>query len=371
MSNETATPSQVLIVGTGLIGTSIGLALKSAGVQVWLDDRDAEALATAVARGAGERIADADLPDLIVVAVPPLAVAGVVADLLARYPDATVTDVCSVKAMPLARLRATVDDASRFVGSHPMAGRETSGPGAARADLFEDRLWAITASQDNPAERIADVQWLALTCGALVLALNPAAHDRAVALTSHTPQVLASVLAAQLATADPADVAVSGQGLRDATRLAASEPGLWSEILAGNAGEVAAIVRRIQSQLGDVADALDSAQARNAAGETQGVADLAPVRAVLELGNSGYRAVPDKHGGQAHEYELIPVVVADKPGELARLFAAAGHAGVNLEDVRIEHTVGRLRAIIELAVTPSAAPRLREELTTGGWQIRG
>ena len=371
MSNEVATPSQVLIVGTGLIGTSVGLALQAAGVQVWLDDRDAQACAIAVDRGAGERLSEASRPDLIVVAVPPLAVAGVVADLLARYPEATITDVCSVKALPLARLRATVDDVSRFVGSHPMAGRETSGPGAARADLFEDRMWAITASPDNPAERVADVQWLALTCGALVLALSPAAHDRAVALTSHTPQVLASVLAAQLATADPSDVAVSGQGLRDATRLAASEPGLWSEILAGNAGEVAAIVRRIQSQLGDVADALDSAQARNAAGEPQGTGDLASVRAVLELGNSGYRAVPDKHGGQAHSYELIPVVVADKPGELARLFAAAGHAGVNLEDVRIEHTVGRLRAIIELAVTPSVAPRLRAELTAGGWQIRG
>ena len=233
MSNEVATPSQVLIVGTGLIGTSVGLALQAAGVQVWLDDRDAQACAIAVDRGAGERLSEASRPDLIVVAVPPLAVAGVVADLLARYPEATITDVCSVKALPLARLRATVDDVSRFVGSHPMAGRETSGPGAARADLFEDRMWAITASPDNPAERVADVQWLALTCGALVLALSPAAHDRAVALTSHTPQVLASVLAAQLATADPSDVAVSGQGLRDATRLAASEPGLWSEIIAG------------------------------------------------------------------------------------------------------------------------------------------
>lgn len=371
MSDVVAPSGQVLIVGTGLIGTSVGLALRSAGSQVWLDDRDADALTTAITRGAGERITDDIRPELVVVAVPPLAVAGVVADVLARYPEATVTDVCSVKALPLARLRAMVDDVSRFVGSHPMAGRETSGPGAARADLFEDRIWAITANQDNPVERIADVERLALTCGAMVLALSPATHDRAVALTSHTPQLLASVLAAQLATADPTDVAVSGQGLRDATRLAASEPGLWSEILAGNAGEVAAIVRRIQSQLGDVADALDSAQASNAAGQTQGTEELAPVRAVLELGNSGYRALPDKHGGQAHEYELLPVVVADKPGELARLFAAAGDAGVNLEDVRIEHTVGRLRAIIELAVTPSAAPRLRDELATGGWQIRG
>ena len=368
MSADRERDRSVLVIGTGLIGASIGLALRSAGATVWLQDNDPVTCQHAIDRGAGVQLTPDAAPDLVVVAVPPRAIADVAADSLQRYPLATVTDVASVKAAPLARLHGLVADTSRFVGGHPMAGREVSGPAGARADLFEDRLWVITALEGAPADRVADVSWLARTCGSLVVELEASEHDRAVALTSHTPQILASLLAAQLADADPSDVAVSGQGLRDITRLADSGPELWSQIIGSNAPEIIAVLDRVAAELGDVRDALAE---QALVGESGSEAAIEPVRKVLERGNEGRRALPDKHGGTAHEYDVIPVVVDDKPGELARLFAAAGEAGVNLEDVRIEHTVGRLRAIIELDVSPATAPRLREVLAAGGWQVRG
>lgn len=370
-SRPGADDRQVLIVGTGLIGASVGLALTHAGVRVFLFDTDPTAVQTANIRGAGLPLSSTDEPDIVLIAVPPRSVAGVATSWMQRYPQATVTDVTSVKAAPLAALRALNSDTSRFVGGHPMAGRETSGPESARADLFEDRLWIVAGEPENSAARVDDVRWLARKCGALVIDLSPDAHDRAVALTSHTPQLVASVLAAQFADADPADVAVSGQGVRDTTRLAASDPDLWSDILAGNAAEVAVVVRRIQEQLGVVVDALietDKQGAQN--GDVLGEA-IDPVRAMLVKGNRGQQVLPDKHGGAAHTYEMIPVVVDDRPGQLAKLLATAGDAGVNLEDVRILHTVGRQTAVIELLVTPAAAAPLRAALALGDWQVRG
>ncbi len=368
MSVQEGESRSVLVIGTGLIGASIGLALRSAGVTVWLRDSDPDAQQQAVNRGAGHPLESGAVPSIVVVAVPPRAIADVAAQSLLSYPNATITDVASVKAAPLARLQGLASDTSRFVGGHPMAGREVSGPGGARADLFEDRLWVITADSQAPANRIADVEWLARTCGSMVVELEATEHDRAVALTSHTPQILASVLAAQLAQADPSDVAVSGQGLRDITRLADSGPELWAQIICSNAPEIIAVLDRVTAELTEVREAL-AEQARS--GYSDSGAGIEPVRRILERGNEGRRALPDKHGGEANRYEVIPVVVDDKPGELGRLFATAGEAGVNLEDVRIEHTVGRLRAIIELDVSPQTAPRLREVLSAGGWQIRG
>ena len=368
MTDDTVRSRAVLVIGTGLIGASVGLALREAGVTVWLSDADERARDHAIERGAGQPLEADSEPDVVVVAVPPRYVPEVSAAALHRYQDATVTDVASVKAAPLVRLRALTSDTTRFVGGHPMAGREVSGPAGARADLFEDRLWAITAGAGTDESRVADVRWLAQTCGSLVIELEATEHDRAVALTSHTPQILASVLAAQLAEADPSDVAFSGQGLRDTTRLADSGPELWTQIIGSNAPEIIAVLDRIDVDLREVRESLAS---QSLAEESGSAAAISPVRRILERGNEGRRVLPDKHGGKAHAYEVVPVVVDDRPGELARLFAAAGEAGVNLEDVRIEHTVGRLRAIIELDVSPESAPALRDVLAAGGWQIRG
>jgi prephenate dehydrogenase len=149
--------------------------------------------------------------------------------------------------------------------------------------------------------------------------------------------------------------------------LADSSADLWAEIIDSNAPEIVAVLDRLSDDL----DIVRAVLAERSLHDHDSATSLEPIRNVIERGNAGRAVLPDKHGGTAHVYESVPVVVADKPGELGRLFAAAGQAGVNLEDVRIEHTVGRLRAIIDLLVTPEHAVRLRQVLAEGGWQIRG
>ncbi len=357
-------PGSVLVIGAGLIGTSIGLALTEHGVAVSLEDRDPARADAASQMGAGSSGPASTDPDVVIISVPPTSVAKVAALALERFPHATVTDVASVKSLPLAELRALGADIERFVGGHPMAGREVSGPLAARGDLFEDRLWVLTPFDETSTSAVEAVEGVIAICGSIATVLHPQTHDHGVALTSHTPQLLASVLAAQLALANDDDLALAGQGLRDATRVAASDSDLWADILHANAAEVAIVIDRIASDLEAVAQDL-TAQSR------LGMSANPAVRSVLERGNEGYSRLPDKHGGAALDYVTIPVVVADKPGELGRLFAAAGSAGVNLEDVRIEHTVGRLTAVIELSVRPAAVYDLRAAVAAGGWRVRG
>ena len=347
----------VLVVGSGLLGASVGLALRRAGVQVWLDDVDADVLAEAVARGAGEPwTPDREEPRVIVVAVPPASAGAVMAKAMS-YGAATVTDVTSVKAAPLAAAVEAGGDPSRLVGGHPMAGREMSGPGAARMDLFDDRPWVLTPLSQTAPERVQQVIDLVRTCGAVPFVMDPVAHDDAVALTSHAPQVISSLLAARLLEADAQAVSVSGQGLRDMTRIAGSDAGLWQEILAANAGSVADVLEAFGDDLQRVvADLRDG--------------DGADVRRVLTSGAQGRERVPGKHGDAATAYDVVTAIVKDEPGELARLFVAAGELGVNLEDVRIDHVLGKPSGLIELSVRPDVSGRLREGLVDLGFDVR-
>ena len=202
-------------------------------------------------------------------------------------------------------------DSSRFVPGHPLAGREVSGPGAARADLFADRVWAFTPTPSTDPERVANVADLVATLGAVPVVTTAVAHDRAVALTSHTPQVVASLVAAGLKPLGDVEVRLSGQGLRDVTRLAASDPDLWTEILTSNAAPVAEALGGLIDRLAEVRDGLVAGEA-------------ARVRSALADGVDGHRKVPGKHGSAPVAYAVVPVVVADRPGELGRLFADAG-----------------------------------------------
>jgi len=157
----------VEVIGTGLIGTSVGLAATAAGARVLLRDADAEHLALAVARGAGApALESAGEPDVVVVAVPPSAVAEVVVEALRRHPGATVTDVCSVKAPVVAAVAASGVTLDRYVPGHPMAGREASGPEAASADLFRGRAWLISPDSQSEPDHVAKVVALAESLGA-------------------------------------------------------------------------------------------------------------------------------------------------------------------------------------------------------------
>lgn len=345
----------VLVVGSGLLGASIGLALRRAGVQVWLDDVDPGAVAEAVGRGAGEPWSPgAGDPRLVVVAVPP-ASAGQAMARAGAFADATVTDVTSVKAEPLAAARAAGADAARLVGGHPMAGRETSGAAAARHDLFDDRVWVVTPLAESDPERVEAVRDLVVTCGAVPVVMAPEDHDRAVALTSHAPQLLSSLLAARLLDADPEAVAVSGQGLRDMTRIAASDPGLWQSILDANADSVADVLEAFAHDLDTVIGRLRRHD---------------DVSEALARGVQGRQRIPGKHGAAATAYDVVPVIIRDEPGELGRLFQAAGTLDVNLEDVRIDHVLGKPSGLVEISVRPEATGRLVEGLGALGFDVR-
>lgn len=346
---------RLLVVGTGLVGTSLALAARAAGHEVALADLDPAHLALARELVGDQPVGDAE-PDIVAVAVPPSATAAVMAEALAAHPAATVTDVCSVKAPVLETLAASGADLARVVAGHPMAGRETSGPAAASAELFHGRPWLLTPTAQTDPARLAQVERLVADTGAVARVIAADDHDRAVALTSHTPQVVASLMAARLADADGELIAVAGQGLRDVVRIAQSDPGLWADILTTNADEVVPVLDAVAADLDRVRGSLR-------AGGT------AEVVRVMGAGNEGSARLPAKHGGSPAQYVDVPVEVSDTPGALGRLFLAAGGAGINLEDVRIEHTVGRLTAIAHLHVLPAAAADLRSALAHSGWRV--
>ena len=354
-----AVQGPVLIVGTGLIGTSVALSLRRAGVEVLLSDLDEENLRIAREAGAGRMLESDDVPGLVVAAVPPRLVPGVLAQASVDYPHATLTDVASVKAGVVREAIRLGADETRLVGGHPMAGREVSGSAGARKDLFDGRLWVITPLVGSGAEHVERVRGLAETCGAVPVEMELAEHDAAVALVSHAPQVLSSALAAQLLASRPEFVGIAGQGLRDMTRIAASNVDMWSDILSANAGPVVQV-------LDEVIATLDRMRAALLAGES-GDPD---VRAALEAGVSGQSLIPGKHGAAPSTFREITVLLADRPGELGRLFSAVGVAQVNLEDIRIEHVLGRPSGLVALYVQPDVAARLVEALQALSFDVR-
>ncbi|MCK5929445.1 MAG: prephenate dehydrogenase/arogenate dehydrogenase family protein, partial [Nocardioides sp.] len=188
----------VLVVGTGLLGTSVGLACRRSGLEVLLSDLAVEHVRTASGMGAGRPLAEVDSPQLVVVAVPPDHLGTAVAAALEAHPDAVVTDVGSVKTGPW---RAVADSAAseRYVGGHPMAGSERSGPLAASASLFDGRPWAITPHAESRPAAVEVVEDLVRLCGGVPVWLTPEEHDRAVARTSHVPHLLSVLAAARLA----------------------------------------------------------------------------------------------------------------------------------------------------------------------------
>ena len=351
----------VRIVGAGLLGVSIGLALRQKDVDVILADSSPSTVTLAVDYGAGRRAQPGDEPDLIVVCVPPDVTAAVVAAELAAYPNALVTDVASVKLGPLTELLEAGADVSRYIGSHPMAGRERGGAASARADIFLGRPWVIAGHGGITYRRANPVENLALDLGAIPIEMDAAEHDRSVALVSHVPQVVASLLAARLRGATDAAVGLAGAGLRDTTRIAASAPELWVQILGANAGSVAGILKDLRGDLDAVISALDDV---DAPGSRRAIATT------LANGNDGVARIPGKHGTAKH-FAQLTVMVDDKPGELARLLTEIGELGVNMEDLRLEHSPKAQIGLAEIAVLPEAEETLARELGARGWKIAG
>lgn len=369
-------PASAVIIGTGLIGTSVALALRQHGTAVWLADADPASAKLAAGLGAGQLLpgqaGSGDQPagvggppggaDIAVLAVPPAAVAPVLAQAQRRRLARCYTDVASVKELPLRGAAELGCDLTMFVGGHPMSGRERSGPAAARADLFTGRPWVICpAPQAKPACVLA-VDRLARACGAIAVQMTAAEHDRWVALVSHAPHLVAAAMAAQCQQAPAAALSLAGPGLRDVIRIAEGDPDLWTEILAANAVPVREVIGAVARWLRSAADTL--------AGLADGKPDARErLTAMLDAGRIGAGRVPGKHGRPAPDYVVVQVVIGDEPGELARVFTAAGEAGINVEDVRIEHSPGLPVGVAELYVRQDAAGRLAVALAARGWPV--
>ncbi|GDY68270.1 prephenate dehydrogenase [Streptomyces avermitilis] len=244
------------VVGTGLIGTSVALAASRRGVTVHLLDRDESAARTAAALGAGLPGPPPHPVDLAVIAVPPSAAAPVLAEAQARRLALSYTDVASVKAPAQREILAGVPDPRRYIGGHPLAGRERSGPLAARADLFRGRAWVLTPTRLTSKTAFDRALDLIALCGAEPRVMRARTHDDAVALTSHAPHLVASLMAARLSEGPPEAAHLAGQGLRDVTRIARGDSCLWSDIVESNAAAVADILTQIQEDLGAVLAAL-------------------------------------------------------------------------------------------------------------------
>lgn len=352
MASELTGP--IHVIGTGLLGTSIGLAARARGVPVWLSDANPEHLRTAISLGAGELPPTDGVAQLVVVAVPPLNIAEVVLEALAT--GAVVTDIGSVKALPLDQVSDQASEAAlaRYVGSHPMAGSERSGPLAASAALFDGRPWAVTPHVHADLDAVRLVESLVALCGATSVRLTPVEHDLAVARTSHLPHLLAVLAASQLTEAVPDHLSLSGQGVRDVTRVAAGDPDLYGQIIRANSPAVGDLLRDVRRQLDELIAAVDEPSPD----------DLVEI---LNRGVAGTQVIPGKHGGPSLETGAVYVLVPDHPGELARLFGDIGEIGVNVEDLRIDHDPGRPAGLVELVVEAGAAERLRAALEDRKW----
>ena len=342
--------SHVRIVGSGLIGTSIGLALTAKGVLVTMVDIDGKASKLAQDLMGGEP--PQSKADITIVASPISTISQVISDEIQQGFNLGFIDISSVKSKPKVDVESIGLDMSRYLPTHPMAGREVGGAESARADLFLGRPWAID-SKGVSDDLLSAGRELIELCGGHILEISSQEHDRAVALVSHLPQIMSSALAAQLEGAPAQWLDLAGSGLRDTTRIAGSNPALWREIISANEGALAPLLDRVIESLQEL---------RQSISDEEAVADF------IRGGNRGRSMIPGKHGGIARNYTFLPVVIEDKPGQLAALFDECASAQVNVEDLSIEHSPEQYTGLITLALSQSDASKLHGHLLERGWK---
>ena len=341
----------VRIVGAGLIGTSIGLALAAKNIPVEMVDVDSRNQGLAQDLAGATKLSD---PELIILATPLRALSQVMDEQYALNPNSTFMDVCSVKVEPLEKVKVSKLPLKQFVGTHPMAGREVGGAESARADLFLSRSWIITPDAQTDSDAVAKVKSLIQLLGATCVELDAASHDAAVARVSHLPQIAATLVAGSLHGVDPEWLDLAGAGLRDTTRIAASDENLWKEIISSNSKEIKGLLTSLHNDLGAMIDAVD---------------DQEKISAIMRKGRDGRNLIPGKHGGKAREYTYVPIVIDDKPGQLGAIFNECAAMFVNVEDLAIEHSPGQLNALITLALSADDAVKLSNHLSSIGWNV--
>jgi prephenate dehydrogenase len=357
VTHSSTSDLSVHIIGTGLIGASLALALQRVGYSISGEDIDPRNVKIARKIGIRDRDADGE-PDVVVVSVPPSQTASVLSRTSESFKNATITDLTSVKGSVLQDAVKSGADTRRLVSVHPMAGREVSGPRGARDDLFQDRVWVITPFPDTEPFRIDLIKGLIESLGSTWVEMDVETHDRVAALVSHAPQIMSSILAGELVEQSASDLAISGVALSEMTRIAASDPQLWREILIANSPEVINVVDSLISRLSEFRTAIADHNADS-------------ISEIMTRGNVGRKQIPGKHGGNHKLFGAVNVMISDQPGALAQLFTVAGELGVNLEDVRIEHVMGRPSGIVQLFVQQSELATLESGLESRGFDTRG
>ena len=343
--------SKVRIVGSGLIGTSIGLGLVQRGIAVEMVDSDPSAQSMAKDLTGGVVVED---PDLVVLALPTSLLSQVIEREIHLNPQSTFMDVGSVKNEVVLQVKTFSGLSTRFLPTHPMAGREIGGASSARADLFQGRSWILTPEPDCAPESKSLVLEMIKHLGATPIELTALDHDAAVAKISHLPQIAASLLAKQLSGTPAEWMELAGQGLRDTTRIAGSDESLWKEIIYSNRAEISELLISLQNDLTQMIAALD---------------DPAKIAELIAAGRDGKAMIPGKHGGKAREYSYLPIVIDDKPGQLGAIFNECAAMQVNVEDLNIEHSPGQLSALITLSLSAHDAEKLSAHLTSIGWNV--
>lgn len=339
------------MVGTGLVGASVGLALRRRGWHVTGTDRDPARAERAREVGAIDAIGLDPAAELTVIATPVGAVPAEAAAALARGPG-VVTDVGGVKAPVVAEVGSP-----RFVGGHPMAGSEQDGVDGASADLFEGATWVLTPTADTDPDAYAAVHAAVTSLGAEVVALPPARHDEIVAVVSHVPPLTAAALmglAAEEAGEDPVVLRLAAGGFRDMTRVVSGTPAIWPDVCAENRDAIVAALDRLVATLGTVREVV-------AAG------DRHTLLAGLERARAARSNLPARWARPAGLVELR-VPVPDRPGLLAEVTTLATDLGVDIADLEIAHSVEGDRGVLLLLVEPEAAGRLRDGLAARGYR---
>jgi len=359
-------PHRALVVGAGLIGTSIGLGLARAGwlvrfsdLQVDRENVATEAAAKISAAAGVDPAADAgDTPDFVVIAVDPQSTPNLVVQTARHYPRATVIDTASVKARPATEVESAGPLGDNIVLSHPLGGRATSGPDDARPDLFAGRVWALCRLDETSDAHAHRAEHVVRLCGAVPLWVSPLQHDEVLAVTSHLPQLVASGLAAAVADLGGTAARLSGPALTDMTRIAESPIDMWNQIVLANRAPIAA-------GLDHLIDSLTSVRSAIQAGDDDALSTA--VTALLLRGRAGRSLISAKHAGLAPSageptgpaWEWVEVTMPDVPGRLAATLLAAAEEGINVEDVRLDHAPHAAAGTVALAVAAGAAARLR------------
>lgn len=347
---------KVQIIGCGLIGTSIALRLKERGHLVWLADEKPENLALARAL-IGNAKHEPDFFDLIIIATPISAITSILASLKRFNSDSTVIDIGGLKSKLILQVEEFKDIEEIFVSAHPMAGRESSGPQNARADLFEGRAWLVTPTRKTNSSSIKKAENLGELLGSSSYLISANDHDEVIAAVSHMPQLISSLMGSLIYLENETSLNFAGQGLRDVSRLADSNPQMWTELILENRDE-------LLTRLNNAIDLLKKLQ------EDLSTSNKEEILEFFENGRIGRSRIPGKHGSKSRAYAFLPIVIDDKPGQLAKIFDECAAIAVNIEDLTIEHSPNQEKGLVTLALSQSEAPKLKEHLKNRGWQAQ-